>query len=136
MSGRHHVMDESASRGAGNEPKRECAMRDGLEPVLDDVLAARRARTSKRNKGFPNQSAGVASAGRRLTGDELARRAAELGAVVSSPREVSQKKVTQRFLGQPPTPKTSRHRQLPAWLNARMRAQRRLFDIDRPERVA
>jgi hypothetical protein len=87
------------------------------------------------NRGFPGWSSGPATEGRRLTGPELEARASELGGPVSSPREVSQKKVTQRILGQPPTPKTSRHRQLPAWLKIRMRAQRRLFDIDRPERL-
>jgi hypothetical protein len=77
----------------------------------------------------------AASIGRRLTGEELKARARDLGAVVSGPRKVSHSSEI-AAVGQQPRPKTSRHRQLPAWLKIRMRAQRRLFDIDRPERAA
>ena len=100
--------------------------------VLDRQRCERR---SKCNRGLPGWSNGPASEGRRLTGLELEARAHELGTVVSEPRKESPKGATQQILGQPLTPKPSR-RQLPAWLKIRMRAQRRLFDIDRPERAA
>ena len=106
-----------------------------MPPDVDRLARQRREKHSKSKRGFPGWSSGPASEGRRLSGAELEARARSLGAVVSSPGEVSQNMPTPRILGQSPTPKTSRHRQLPVWLKIRVRAQRRLFDIDRPERV-
>jgi hypothetical protein len=108
---------------------------DMMPPDSDRLDRQRRDKQSKRNRGFPGWSTGPASEGRRLTGAELDARAHALGATVSMPRKVSHR-VEIAAVGQQPMPKTSRQRQLPAWLKARMRAQRRLFDIDRPERAA
>jgi hypothetical protein len=108
---------------------------DMMPPDVDRLDQKRREKQSKRNRGFPGWSNGPASEGRLLTDLELEARAREMGAVVSGPRKVSHRAEI-AAVGQQPMPKTSRHRQLPAWLKARMRAQRRLFDIDRPERAA
>jgi hypothetical protein len=106
-----------------------------MPPNVDRLDQQRREKHSKRNHGFPGWSNGPASEGRRLTGAELDARAEALGAAVSTPRKVSHRAEI-AAVGQQPMPKTSRHRQLPAWLKIRMRAQRRLFDIDRPECAA
>ena len=106
-----------------------------MPPDVDRLDQQRHETRSKRNRGFCGWSNGPASEGRRLTGAELDARAHALGATVSMPRKVSHRAET-AAVGQQPMPKTFRHRQLPAWLKARMCAQRRLFDIDRPERVA
>jgi hypothetical protein len=108
---------------------------DMMPPDVDRLDQKRREKQSKRNRGLPGWSNGPASEGRRLTGAELDARAQALGATVTEPRKVSHRAEI-AAVGQQPMPKTSRHRQLPAWLKARMRAQRRLFDIDRPERAA
>lgn len=42
-----------------------------IEPVLDDVLAERRRRTSKRSLGFPGNHYGAASSGRTVTGKDV-----------------------------------------------------------------
>jgi hypothetical protein len=66
--------------------------------------------------------------GRRLAGEELQARARELGATVS-PRVWSAPVGYHQAA-------TARRRTEPHWLRLRMNAQRRLFDIDRPERAA
>lgn len=102
-----------------------------LEPVLDVVLARQRYRTSKRNRGFPGQSAGPASQCRQLAGDALKIRACELGASVTAndDREVSHQKEN-ASVGQP----RSRPQRVPDWERKRIAWQARLFRInDRPE---
>lgn len=42
-----------------------------IEPILDDVLAERRRRISKRNRGFPGNHYGPASAGCVVTGKDV-----------------------------------------------------------------
>ena len=117
--------------------------RNGLERVLDVVLAARHRRTSKRNKGFPNQSVGPASGCRRLTGAELEARAQELGAAASKPREVSHQQqiapVGQHGPAKPPRidfvlPRSS-WSSYARWQRLRLKGQARFFDMDRPEAI-
>ena len=126
-------------------------LRNGLKPVLDVVLAARRRRSSMRNKGYPAQSTGAASPVRRLAGDDLESRARELGAVVS-PRRMSQRAGADKSgthkalavpklshdanLGQPsPAGRSQQWSSYARWQHLRLRGQARFFDMDRPEAI-
>lgn len=88
-------------------------------------------RREKQSKRFPGWSSGPASEGRRLAGTELEARARALEAVVSVSLKVAHQeekaRVGQKPMQGPPRP--------PAWLRSRLRRQRRLFDIDRPDRA-